>query len=53
MGRKQEWKNSKPRQRAVYLEDEDYELFCEKTKGSFNKEVNKLIKQKIENGSNR
>lgn len=53
MGRKKEWVNSTPKQRAVYIEQEDYELFCKKTKGSFNKEVNKLIKQKIENGSNR
>ena len=49
MGRKKEWVNSEPKQRAVYVEQKDYELFCKTVDGSFNKEVNKLIKQTIKN----
>lgn len=47
MARPKEYENSKPKQRALYVEDEDYKLFCEKTKESFNKEINKFIKKTI------
>ncbi len=48
-GRPKEWDNDKPKQRAVYVEETDYQLFCEITKQSFNKSINNHIKKTIKN----